>query len=361
MFDRGALLAGDRIEGPALVREPIGTVVVEPGWTAEATRLGHVVLHRTSPRAAQAAAGTEADPVLLEVFNNLFMHVAEQTGLVLQNTSQSVNIKERLDFSCAIFDAEGGLVANAPHVPVHLGAMGESVKTVIRKRRGSLRPGDVVALNDPYAGGTHLPDITAITPVFDPAGQKIRFFVGSRGHHADIGGLTPGSTPPHSRTLEDEGVVIDDFLLCSEGGFREEAFRALLASARHPARSPDVNVADIKAQVAANEKGVAELGLVVERYGWETVRAYMGHVMDNAEEGVRRVIDRLTDGCFAYGMDDGAVLSVRVSVDKAARSATVDFTRHVAAGRGQFQRAPGRGPRRRALPPSAASSGPTSR
>ena len=341
VFDRGALLAGDSIEGPALIREPIGTIVVEPGWTAEATSLGHVVLHRTSPCAARAVAGAEeADPVLLEVFNNLFMHVAEQTGLVLQNTSQSVNIKERLDFSCAIFDADGGLVANASHVPVHLGAMGESVKTVIRKRGGSLRRGDVVALNDPYAGGTHLPDITVITPVFDPDGREIRFFVGSRGHHADVGGLTPGSTPPHSRTLEDEGVVIDDFLLCSEREFREDAFRALLASARHPARSPDVNVADIKAQVAANEKGVAELGLVVERYGWDTVRAYMGHVMDNAEEGVRRVIDRLDDGSFAYRMDDGAVLSVSVTVDRAARSATVDFTGTSSQNAGNFNAPP---------------------
>jgi len=341
VFDRGALLAGDRIEGPALVREPIGTIVVEPGWTAETAKLGHVVLRRTTRRAAQAVAGAEeADPVLLEVFNNLFMHVAEQTGLVLQNTSQSVNIKERLDFSCAIFDAEGGLVASAPHVPVHLGAMGESVKTVIRKRGGSLRPGDVVALNDPYAGGTHLPDITVITPVFDPDGREIRFFVGSRGHHADIGGLTPGSTPPHSRALEDEGVVIDDFLLCSEGEFREVAFRTLLVSARHPARSPDVNVADIKAQVAANQKGVAELGSVVERYGWDTVSAYMSHVMDNAEESVRRVVDELREGSFAYPMDDGSTLSVRVTVDKAARGATVDFTGTSPQDAGNFNAPP---------------------
>jgi 5-oxoprolinase (ATP-hydrolysing) len=341
VFDRGALLAGDRVAGPALVREAIGTVVVEPGWTAEATRLGHVMLRRTLARVVAGPIGAEtADPVLLEVFSNLFMHVAEQTGLVLQNTSQSVNIKERLDFSCAIFDAEGGLVANAPHVPVHLGAMGESVKAVIAKRGASLRPGDVVALNDPYAGGTHLPDITVITPVFDPAGREIRLFVGSRGHHADVGGLTPGSTPPHSRVLEDEGVVIDDFLLCSEGGFREEAFRSLLTSARHPARSPDVNVADIKAQVAANEKGVAELGQVVARYGWDTVRAYMGHVMDNAEEGVRRAIDRLEDGAFSYRMDDGAALRVRVTVDRVARGATVDFTGTSQQNAGNFNAPP---------------------
>ncbi len=230
VFDRASLCAGDRIAGPALVRESVATIVVEPGWTAEVTERNHILLRRTEPRARAAAPGTErADPVLLELFNNLFMHVAEQTGVVLRNTSLSVNIKERLDFSCAIFDADGNLVANAPHVPVHLGAMGESVKHVLRLRGNSLRPGDVVALNNPYGGGTHLPDVTVITPVFDDAGREIRFFVGSRGHHADIGGLTPGSTPPGSRTLEEEGVVIDDFLLVDAGRFREHEFRALLA------------------------------------------------------------------------------------------------------------------------------------
>ena len=266
------------------------------------------------------------DPVLLELFNNLFTNVAEQTGVVLANTSLSVNIKERWDFSCAIFDAEGRLVANAPHVPVHLGAMGESVRTVLRHRAGTLRPGDVVALNNPYNGGTHLPDITVITPVFDAAGAAIRFFVGSRGHHADIGGLVPGSTPPASHTLEEEGVVIDDFLLVEAGHLREAEFRALLTGARYPARSPDVNVADIKAQIAANERGVQELARVVDRYGWATVAAYMRHVMDNAEESVRRVLARLPDGAFAYTMDDGSPLRVAVRVDRASRSATVDFT-----------------------------------
>ena len=264
--------------------------------------------------------------MLLELFNNLFMNVAEQTGAVLQNTSMSVNIKERLDFSCAVFDGRGNLVANAPHIPVHLGAMGESVRTVLRLRGDSLRPGDVVALNDPFNGGTHLPDITVITPVFDATGGEIRFLVGSRGHHADIGGITPGSTPPASRTLEEEGVVIDNFLLVAGGAFQEDAFRALLAGARHPARSPDINVADIKAQVAANEKGVQELGRVVAQHGWDTVRAYMGHVMDNAEESVRRLLARLGDGAFDYVMDDGAALRVRVTVDRDARSAVVDFT-----------------------------------
>ncbi len=327
VFDRTALLAGDRIPGPALIREANATTVVEPGWTAEVTAANHMLLRRTLSQARSIAAQTgQPDPVLLELFNNLFMNVAEQTGVVLQNTSLSVNIKERLDFSCAIFDGEGGLVANAPHVPVHLGAMGESVRTVLRRRGATLRPGDVVALNNPYNGGTHLPDITVITPVFDASGTSIRFFVGSRGHHADIGGITPGSTPPASHTLEEEGVVIDDFLLVEQGHLRETPFRELLASAKYPARSPDVNVADIKAQVAANERGVQELSRVVDRYGWEAVSAYMGYVMDNAEESVRRVLAKLPSGSFAYTMDDGSPLRVKVTVDAASRSATVDFT-----------------------------------
>ncbi len=327
VFERTALRAGDRIAGPALIREANATTVIEPGWSAELTACDHLLLRRTEPRPARVAAGTErADPVLLELFNNLFMNVAEQTGAVLQNTSMSVNIKERLDFSCAIFDAEGNLVANAPHVPVHLGAMGESVRTVIAHRRDTLRPGDVIALNNPFNGGTHLPDVTVITPVFDADGTEIRFFVGSRGHHADIGGITPGSTPPASRTLEEEGVVIDDFLLVEQGEFREAEFRALLASARYPARSPDVNVADIKAQAAANEKGLQELSRIVAQFGWDVVSAYMRHVMDNAEESVRRVIDRIGGGRFSYRMDDGSPLEVAVTIDRATRSATVDFT-----------------------------------
>ena len=339
VFDRAELRAGDAIDGPALIREAHATTVVEPGWRAEVNGNRHLLLRRMAVRATRAPAGTErADPVLLELFNNLFMNVAEQTGAVLQNTAQSVNIKERLDFSCAIFDAEGALVANAPHIPVHLGAMGESVRTVIARRGATLRPGDVVALNNPYNGGTHLPDITVITPVFD-AGE-IKFFVGNRGHHADIGGITPGSIPPASRTLEEEGVVIDDFLLVERGHFREAEFRDLLASARYPARSPHVNVADIKAQVAANEKGVQELRRVVVRHGWEVVRAYMRHVMDNAEECVRRVIDRIGDGACDYEMDDGARLMVRVSVDRAARAALVDFTGTGAQDAGNFNAPP---------------------
>ena len=330
VFDRMSLRAGDHIAGPALIREANATTVIEPGWRAELTDLDHLLLQRGEPRATRVAAGgAKPDPVLLELFNNLFMNVAEQMGAVLQNTSLSVNIKERLDFSCAVFDAEGRLVANAPHIPIHLGAMGESVQTVLRLRRGALKPGDVVTLNNPYNGGTHLPDVTVITPVFDAAGaagRDILFFVANRGHHADIGGITPGSTPPASRTLEEEGVVLDNFLLVDGGQFREAEFRHLLASATYPARSPDINVADIKAQVAANEKGVQELRGVVARFSLAVVGAYMRHVMDNAEESVRRVLDRIGDGSFAYTMDDGSPLLVAITVDHEARTATVDFT-----------------------------------
>ena len=341
VFERSALLAGDRIAGPALLREANATTVIEPGWTAEITALDHVMLRRTEAIAGRMAVDdARPDPVLLELFNNLFMNVAEQTGAVLQNTSMSVNIKERLDFSCALFDGVGNLVANAPHVPVHLGAMGESVKTVLASRGATLRPGDVVALNNPFNGGTHLPDITVITPVFDAEGSEIRFFVGSRGHHADVGGTTPGSTPPDSHTLEEEGVVIDNFLLVAAGEFQEAAFRALLSGARYPARSPDVNVADIKAQVAANARGVQELGRVERQYGWDTVRAYMRHVMDNAEEGVRRVLDRIGDGAFDYTMDDGAPLRVSIRVDRASRSAVVDFTGTGSQSRANFNAPP---------------------
>jgi 5-oxoprolinase (ATP-hydrolysing) len=332
VFDRTELLAGDRIAGPALIREANATTVVEPGWTAEVTALDHMLLQRTEKLATRVPLGSERpDPVLLELFNNLFMNVGEQTGAVLQNTSMSVNIKERLDFSCAIFDAGGGLVANAPHVPVHLGAMGESVRTVLANRRDTLKPGDVVALNNPFNGGTHLPDVTVITPVFDADGGEILFFIGSRGHHADIGGITPGSTPPVSHTLEEEGVVIDDFLLVDGGHFREAELRALLAGAKYPARSPDVNVADIKAQIAANEKGVQELHRVVALYGWPTVSAYMRHVMDNAEESVRRVIERIGSGAFSYTMDSGLPLHVAqwwISLALANR-ARATSTRHL--------------------------------
>ena len=332
LFDRTALLPGHCIDGPALVCEPNSTIVVEPGWSLEVSPRNHILLRRdpllsgrTSSVPAEACGG-RPDPVLLELFNARFMHAAVQAGHVLRNVAQSVNIKERLDFSCAVFDAEGGLVANAPHVPVHLGAMGESVRAVLRSRAGSLRPGDVVALNDPYAGGTHLPDITVITPVFDPEGAGIRFFVGARGHHADIGGLTPGSTPPNSRTLDDEGVVIRNFLLVDRGIFREEAFRDLLAGARYPARAPDMNVADIQAQVASNAACVRELSRIVAEHGWELVQAYMRHVMDNAEESVRRALAKLHDCRLETKLDSGARLCVAITVDRETRSATIDFT-----------------------------------
>ena len=337
IFDRDTLRAGDRITGPALIREAIATTVVEPGWVAQLGAGGELLLTRAVARERSVIADAQvADPMLLELFNNLFMAVAERMGVVLRNTSTSVNIKERLDFSCAIFDASGNLVANAPHVPVHLGAMGESVRTVLVRRRDTLKPGDMIVLNNPFNGGTHLPDITVVAPVFDESGKAIRFFVGNRGHHADIGGVTPGSTPPDSTTLEEEGVVIDDFLLRDGGEFREREFRALLTGALYPARSPDTNLSDIRAQIAANEAGIRELDGVVARYSWGVVEAYMGHVMANAEESVRRVIDRIGDGAFDYEMDDGSLAEGgRQSRSSTPRSGD-RFWRHQRAAPRQF-------------------------
>jgi 5-oxoprolinase (ATP-hydrolysing) len=326
VLERALLVPGDRIAGPALIREAIATSVVEPGWTADVLVGGELRLTAGAHATRAAIDASRPDPVYLELFNHLFMAVAEQMGAVLRNTSTSVNIRERLDFSCALFDATGALVANAPHVPVHLGAMGESVRTVLARRGAMLRPGDAIVLNDPFNGGTHLPDVTVVTPVFDSSGAELRFFVANRGHHADIGGITPGSMPPTSTRLAEEGVVIDDFLLVEGGRFRETEFRALLASDPYPARSPDVNVADIRAQLAANATGVRELDALVARYGWSAVAAYMRHVMANAEESVRRAIDRLRDGAMRYTMDDGSALAVAVRVDHAAREATIDFT-----------------------------------
>ncbi|NRF50518.1 hydantoinase B/oxoprolinase family protein, partial [Pseudomonas stutzeri] len=256
--------------------EPNQTTVLEPGWQAELTALDHILLKRVEARPERRAVGTQADPVMLEVFNNLFMSIAEQMGYRLQNTAYSVNIKERLDFSCAIFDAQGNLIANAPHMPVHLGSMGESIKTVMQANAGRMRPGDAYVVNDPYHGGTHLPDVTVITPVFDRAGREILFFVGSRGHHADIGGTTPGPMPPDSRTVEDEGVLFTNFQLVRDGEFRDQAAREILASGRWPARNPDQNIADLHAQIAANEKGVQELLRMCDHFGLDVVRAYMG-------------------------------------------------------------------------------------
>ena len=324
---RGDLRAGDVIPGPAIIAEQNATTVVEPGWEATLTALDHVILERRAERAIRFAAGTHADPVLLEVFNNLFMNIAEQMGLQLQNTAYSVNIKERLDFSCALFDAEGNLIANAPHMPVHLGSMGESIKTVIRENRHSMQPGDVYVLNDPYHGGTHLPDVTVITPVYlDADPRQPLFYVGSRGHHADIGGITPGSMPPFSTTIEQEGVEIDNFKLVDRGVLREEEMLALLRGGRYPSRNPYQNMADLKAQIAANEKGVQELHRMVGHFGLDVVQAYMRHVQDNAEESVRRVITRLQDGHFTLPLDNGAQIAVAIRVDARQRSAEIDFT-----------------------------------
>jgi len=324
LFDRENLGEGATVTGPAIIREATGTNVIEDGWNARVDAAGNLILERAEAAHRPAAAGTVADPVLLEVFNNLFMSVADQMGATLANTSWSVNIKERLDFSCAIFDAVGDLVANAPHVPVHLGSMSDSIKTVMRENAGAIRPGDAFMLNSPYNGGTHLPDVTVVTPAFE--GDEIVFWLGSRGHHADIGGRTPGSAPPDSTHIDEEGVLIDNVRLVDQGQLLEADAEAVLASCKYPCRNIPQNMADLKAQVAANETGRRELLKVVANYGIDVVRAYMGHVQDNAEESVRRVIDRLKDGAFVYRMDSGARIQVAVTVDRESRSATVDFT-----------------------------------
>jgi 5-oxoprolinase (ATP-hydrolysing) len=338
VYVREELYPGARIAGPAIIAERNATTIVEPEWEARVTPEDHLVLERTVPRKSAFALGTKADPVMLEVFNNLFMSIAEQMGVRLAQTAYSVNIKERLDFSCALFDAEGNLIANAPHMPVHLGSMGESIKTVIARNAGKMSPGDVYVLNDPYNGGTHLPDVTVITPVYaerhedrsqasEPGSVPTPlFYVGSRGHHADIGGITPGSMPPFSRTVEEEGVLLDNVKLVEGGRMREAEMRALLKSAKYPARNPDQNIADLRAQIAANEKGVQELRRMVAHFGLDVVKAYMRHVQDNAEECVRRVIGVLKDGEFAYEMDNGAVIRVKITIGADRRSATVDFS-----------------------------------
>ena len=326
IYLREQLCLHQHIDGPAIIAEKNGTTIVEPGWQAEVSALNHLVLTRVVARETRYAVGTKADPVMLEVFNNLFMSIAEQMGLRLANTAYSVNIKERLDFSCALFDAEGNLIANAPHMPVHLGSMGESIKTVVRKNGGKMKRGDAYVLNDPYNGGTHLPDVTVVTPVFAEHEEEILFYVGSRGHHADIGGITPGSMPPFSRTVEDEGVLLDNVKLVENGVMREADMRERLRAAKYPARNPDQNIADLRAQIAANEKGVQELGKMVAHFGLDIVRAYMQHVQNNAEESVRRIIGRLKDGNFAYEMDNGAVIRVNITVGADKRSASIDFT-----------------------------------
>lgn len=326
VYTRDQLKIGAKVKGAAIIIEPHQTIVVEPGWEAELTPKNHLVLSRKQKLKRVHAIGTHADPVMLEVFNNLFMSIAEQMGVSLQNTAYSVNIKERLDFSCAVFAADGTLVANAPHMPVHLGSMDRSVETIIRDNKGKIAPGDVYAINAPYNGGTHLPDITVCTPVFDDKKKNILFWVASRGHHADVGGISPGSMSPNATTIEQEGVYIDNFKLVDRGKFREKELMALLTGAKYPARNPIQNVNDLKAQIAANERGVAELRKMVTQFTLPVVKAYMKHVQDNAAESVRRVIDRIHDSSFEYPMDQGMVIKVKISVDKKKREATVDFT-----------------------------------
>jgi 5-oxoprolinase (ATP-hydrolysing) len=321
------LVPGDRFDGPAIIIEAHGTNVVEPGWQASMNEGRDLVLERTTPLPATTAinskGGADADPVRLEIFNNLFMSIAEQMGVVIENTAHSVNMKERLDFSCALFDRAGDLIANAPHIPVHLGSMGATIRAVMRDNP-NMQDGDSYVLNAPYNGGTHLPDITVVTPLF-VEGEPL-FYVGTRGHHADIGGISPGSVPPNSRTITEEGVLLDNVKLVENGQFQEQAIRHLLTADALPARNPDQNVADLKAQLAANRKGVNELQRMIDQYSLDVVRAYMGHVQDNAEEAVRRVIETLQDGKFNLTMDCGAIISLNVTVDRDNRSATIDFT-----------------------------------
>ena len=326
LYRREDLRPGDVIPGPAIITEQNATNIVESGWSAEFTAECNLVLNRAEARPQRMAIGTSADPVMLEVFNNLFMSIAEQMGLRLQNTAFSVNIKERLDFSCALFDAQGNLIANAPHIPVHLGSMGDSIRTIIRENAGRMRPGDAYMLNDPYHGGTHLPDVTVVTPVFDRPGNEVLFYVGSRGHHADIGGITPGSMPAGSTVVDEEGVLINNFQLVSSGRFLETETAALLSSGKYPCRNVRQNLADLQAQIAANQKGVDELRKMVDHFGLDVVQAYMKHVQDNAEEAVRRVITALEDGGFDYRLDNGALIRVAIRVDHANRCAEIDFT-----------------------------------
>jgi len=326
IYYRAHVPADTPVPGPAIITEPNSTIVIEPGWQAVLNERAELLLTRVVAKERAHAIGTAVDPVMLEIFNNLFMSIAEQMGSTLQNTASSVNIKERLDFSCAVFDATGNLVANAPHMPVHLGSMSESIKTVIRERGDTIKQGDVYVLNAPYNGGTHLPDVTVITPVFDEDTGALLFFTGSRGHQADIGGISPGSMPPDSTTIDQEGILIDNFTLVDGGHLREAEMLALLNSGPYPARNPAQNMADLKAQVAACEKGVQELRRMVDHFGLDVVQAYMGHVQDNAEESVRRVIDRLHDGKFVYPFDDGFELRVAITVNHEARSLKIDFT-----------------------------------
>ena len=332
VFQRSVLQVGDRITGPALILEPTGTNMIEPNWEATLTERGHLLIRRgvaalaMPPPASSPAENASPDPVLLEVFSNLFKAIAEQMGVTLQNTSASVNIKERLDFSCALFDGAGQLVANAPHIPVHLGSMGDSVQAILTAFSGIMQPGDAYVLNNPYQGGTHLPDITVVTPVFVATEPKPCFYVAARGHHADIGGITPGSMPPNSTDITQEGILIQPTALMKQGQFQHEAMLALLSAKPYPARNPQQNLADLQAQIAANQTGSNELQRIVQQYGLEIVQAYMQHVQDYAELSVRRAIDRLQDGEFTYPMDDGTQIQVKVTIDRQQHSAHIDFT-----------------------------------
>ena len=325
-YHRDNIKPNEKLSGPAIIIEPTSTIVVEPGWDATLKDSNDLLLTRTQKIIRSSAIGTSVDPIMLEIFNNLFMSVAEQMGMVLENTASSVNIKERLDFSCALFSPTGDLVANAPHVPVHLGSMSESIKTIIRENSATMNPGDAFLINAPYNGGTHLPDITLIKPVFDDNNENVIFYVATRGHHADIGGTVPGSAPANSTHVKEEGVLIDNFTIVSKGVFLEKEIYKLLSSGEHPARNIKQNIADLKAQVAAAEKGSQELMKIIKHYGLEVVHAYMSHVQDNAEESVRRVLDVLSDSSFTYKMDDGHQVTVSISVNKVNRTATIDFT-----------------------------------
>ena len=336
VYERMALGAGATIAGPAIVVEANATTVVEPDWRAEVDSRGYLVLGRATPRERRERIGRQCDPIMLEVFNNLFMHIAEQMGVVLQNTAHSVNIKERVDFSCAVFDGAGELIANAPHLPVHLGSMGDSVRTVLGANGDDMRPGDAWMLNAPYNGGTHLPDITVVTPVFDAGGRELRFVVANRAHHADVGGITPGSMPATSRSIEEEGVVLDNVRIVRDGRFDESAVRAAFADAAWPARNPDRNVADLKAQIAANTKGIAELARMVERFGVGVVDAYMTYIKRNAETCVRDAIAALRDGRWSLELDSGERIVVTVTIDRSNREAVIDFSGTSAASPGNF-------------------------
>ena len=326
IYKRSDLKIEQKVIGPAIISEATGTNVIERGWLGSLDKYYNLILSRAEEKKSEKGLGTSVDVVMLEVFNNLFMNIAEQMGATLANTAYSVNIKERLDFSCALFDNSGALVANAPHVPVHLGSMSEAIRTVIKLNKNDIFPGDVFVLNAPFNGGTHLPDVTVITPVFDNDGKQITFFVASRGHHADIGGKTPGSGPPDSKHIDEEGVLIDNFKMFDKGVFRESEIRKILSSGRYPCRNIEHNMADLAAQVAANNTGIVEINSMIEQFGIETVHSYMNHVQDNAEECIRNAIVNLREGKYEYELDNGEFIRVKITIDKIKREATIDFT-----------------------------------